>query len=251
MISVPGLVLVHDGRPSSGVRPCAIGRESEPWRQCIARVPGSLPAPEYDQPRSETGGVGVAIGTVGVVGLGTMGAGIAQVCLEAGHAVVACDVEQRFVDAGTGRIEAGLAKRVEKGLMESGTAEAARGRLTATTDLGALSGGRARDRGDRRGARAEARAVRATRRHLRRRHDPRHQHVGAVGVGGRRRLRPSDARGRPALLQPGAADEADRGGADGRRRRRGVRRRAGVRVRARQGGRAVQPTRPASSSTGS
>ena len=81
----------------------------------------------------------MAIGTVGVVGLGTMGAGIAQVCLEAGHAVIACDVEQRFVDAGTGRIEAGLAKRVEKGLMESGAADAARGRLTATTDLGALS----------------------------------------------------------------------------------------------------------------
>jgi 3-hydroxybutyryl-CoA dehydrogenase len=81
----------------------------------------------------------VAIGTVGVVGLGTMGAGIAQVCLEAGHAVVACDVEPRFVDAGTGRIEAGLAKRVEKGLMEAPAADAARRSLTATTDLGALA----------------------------------------------------------------------------------------------------------------
>ena len=58
----------------------------------------------------------MSIGTVGVVGLGTMGAGIAQVCLEAGHVVVARDVEQRFVDAGVAKIEAGLAKRVEKGV---------------------------------------------------------------------------------------------------------------------------------------
>jgi 3-hydroxybutyryl-CoA dehydrogenase len=81
----------------------------------------------------------VAIGTVGVVGLGTMGAGIAQVCLEAGHAVIARDVEQRFVDAGTGRIEAGLAKRVSKQLMTADAADGARGRLTATTDLAALA----------------------------------------------------------------------------------------------------------------
>jgi len=81
----------------------------------------------------------VAIGTVGVVGLGTMGAGIAQVCLEAGHAVIARDVEQRFVDVGTGRIEAGLAKRVEKQLMTADAADGARGRLTATTDLAAFA----------------------------------------------------------------------------------------------------------------
>ena len=82
----------------------------------------------------------MSIGTVGVVGLGTMGAGIAQVCLEAGHVVVARDVEQRFVDAGVAKIESALAKRVEKGVMAAADAEAARGRLTATTDLTALSG---------------------------------------------------------------------------------------------------------------
>jgi len=69
-----------------------------------------------------------------------MGAGIAQVCLEAGHVVVARDVEQRFVDAGVAKIEAGLDKRVEKGLMTGPDAEAARGRLTATTDVDALAG---------------------------------------------------------------------------------------------------------------
>jgi 3-hydroxybutyryl-CoA dehydrogenase len=81
----------------------------------------------------------VAIGTVGVVGLGTMGAGIAQVCLEAGHAVVARDVAPAAVAAGVARIEAGLAKRVEKGILSEDVATAARGRLTATTEIAGLA----------------------------------------------------------------------------------------------------------------
>ena len=85
MISVPGVVLVsRPRRRGSGVRPGAAGRESEPWRQCIARVPGLLPAPRVRSAAKRNGRGRVAIGTVGVVGLGTMGAGIAQVCLEAG-----------------------------------------------------------------------------------------------------------------------------------------------------------------------
>ncbi len=80
----------------------------------------------------------MAIGTVGVVGLGTMGAGIAQVCLEAGHVVVASDAAPEAVAAGVGRIEAGLAKRVAKGLLTDEVATAARARLTATTDSAAL-----------------------------------------------------------------------------------------------------------------
>jgi 3-hydroxybutyryl-CoA dehydrogenase len=77
--------------------------------------------------------------TVGVVGMGTMGSGIVQVCLEAGHAVVARDVEQRFVDGGVQKISAGLAKRVEKGILSSETATEARERLTTTTDLEAVA----------------------------------------------------------------------------------------------------------------
>src|SRR2546425_3107567 len=56
---------------------------------------------------------------IGVIGAGTMGAGIAQACAAAGFQVAMRDVEQRFVDGGFGRIREPLAKRVEKGKMTS------------------------------------------------------------------------------------------------------------------------------------
>ena len=57
-----------------------------------------------------------AITRVGVVGLGTMGAGIAQVLLEGGCEVVGRDVDELALERARARIEAGLARRVEKGL---------------------------------------------------------------------------------------------------------------------------------------
>ena len=81
----------------------------------------------------------MTVETVGVVGLGTMGAGIAQVCLEAGHRVVAVEANAAALERGSGRIEAGLAKRVEKGVLDAAAADAARTRLSAGGELGPLA----------------------------------------------------------------------------------------------------------------
>lgn len=51
---------------------------------------------------------------VGVVGAGTMGAGIAQLALENGHEVVLHDVDEEAIERGRGRIRDGLARRAAK-----------------------------------------------------------------------------------------------------------------------------------------
>jgi 3-hydroxybutyryl-CoA dehydrogenase len=80
------------------------------------------------------------IRTVGVVGLGTMGAGIAQLCLEAGFDTVGHEVEAALGDRARARIDHFLTRKVEKGRLEAGEKEAALARLSLTTDLGDLSG---------------------------------------------------------------------------------------------------------------
>ena len=55
------------------------------------------------------------IKTVGVVGCGLMGSGIAQVCAEAEYNVIVREVNEDLLKKGLGRIESFLAKGVEKG----------------------------------------------------------------------------------------------------------------------------------------
>ena len=52
-----------------------------------------------------------AVDVVGVVGAGVMGAGIAQLALEAGHEVVLSDVDTAAIDRATDRIRDGLGRR--------------------------------------------------------------------------------------------------------------------------------------------
>ncbi|HEY1016418.1 MAG TPA: 3-hydroxybutyryl-CoA dehydrogenase [Herpetosiphonaceae bacterium] len=72
---------------------------------------------------------------VGVLGCGLMGAGIAQVCAEAGFTTVVREVEQGFLDKGLGRIESLLAKDVAKGKKSEDEKAAALSRLSGTTSF--------------------------------------------------------------------------------------------------------------------
>jgi 3-hydroxybutyryl-CoA dehydrogenase len=80
----------------------------------------------------------VEIGRVGVVGLGTMGAGIAQVCLQAGLEVVGREVSPELGEKARERIDHYLSRGVEKGRLTQKEKDAALDRLTLVTELADL-----------------------------------------------------------------------------------------------------------------
>ncbi len=75
------------------------------------------------------------IGTIGVVGAGTMGNGIAQVCATSGYEVIMRDIEPEFVERGFDSIDDSLERFVSKDRLDEEEANAARGRIDGTTDL--------------------------------------------------------------------------------------------------------------------
>jgi 3-hydroxybutyryl-CoA dehydrogenase len=81
----------------------------------------------------------MVIKKVGVVGCGLMGSGIAQVAAEAGYDVVVREVSDGLLEKGLGRIEAFLAKGVEKGKLTPERKAEVLGRLQGTTSLEALA----------------------------------------------------------------------------------------------------------------
>jgi 3-hydroxybutyryl-CoA dehydrogenase len=72
---------------------------------------------------------------VGVVGLGAMGAGIAQVCVEAGVETVGREVTIDLAERARARITRFLSRKVEKGLLEQDARAAAVARLVLTADV--------------------------------------------------------------------------------------------------------------------
>jgi 3-hydroxybutyryl-CoA dehydrogenase len=76
---------------------------------------------------------------VGVVGLGTMGAGIAQVSVQSGFETVGRDVTAELAERGRATIERYLNRGVEKGRMTAEERDAALARLTLTTELADLA----------------------------------------------------------------------------------------------------------------
>ncbi len=81
----------------------------------------------------------MAVERIGVVGLGAMGAGIAQVAIEAGFEVVGREVTPELGEAAAGRIGHFLTRKVEKGQRTQDERDAAVARLTTTSELSKLS----------------------------------------------------------------------------------------------------------------
>jgi len=77
--------------------------------------------------------------TIGVIGAGTMGNGIAHVFAKAGHAVWLADVAQEPLDRGFTTLRRDLAREVEKQKLTADEAERAAGRIRLTTSLDDLA----------------------------------------------------------------------------------------------------------------
>jgi len=81
----------------------------------------------------------MTINTIGVVGAGTMGNGIAQVFAQAGFDVRLVDVAQPMLDRARTAIDRSLAKFVEKGKLTAADRDATLARLTAHAGLDPLA----------------------------------------------------------------------------------------------------------------
>jgi 3-hydroxybutyryl-CoA dehydrogenase len=78
--------------------------------------------------------VAAEIATVGVVGAGTMGSGIAHVFARAGFRVLLCDVEQRLLDRAVGLIRTNLGREAAKGKLPETEIEPILARIMPTVD---------------------------------------------------------------------------------------------------------------------
>ncbi len=75
-----------------------------------------------------------AVRTVGVVGCGTMGSGIAEACARAGHDVVVRVLDEAHLKTGRARIEDSLGRSVSQGRLEAEERDRALERISLTTD---------------------------------------------------------------------------------------------------------------------
>lgn len=78
--------------------------------------------------------------TIGVIGAGTMGNGIAQTAASAGFDVVMCDVKAEFVERGLANISKSLDRFVKKETMTEQQKAEVLGRIRTTTELDGLKG---------------------------------------------------------------------------------------------------------------
>ncbi len=82
----------------------------------------------------------MSIQTIGVIGAGQMGSGIAHVCAVSGLNVILNDVTAERLTAGVEGIKANLARQVAKGKITEELVTAALARITTTTELAGFAG---------------------------------------------------------------------------------------------------------------
>ena len=75
---------------------------------------------------------------VGVIGAGTMGNGIAQVCATAGLQVTMVDVADAALQRGLAAMGSSLERQVKKGTLSDADRQAALGRVSTSTSYDAL-----------------------------------------------------------------------------------------------------------------
>jgi 3-hydroxybutyryl-CoA dehydrogenase len=79
------------------------------------------------------------VATVGVIGGGIMGTGIAEVSARAGCDVVICEVSEAYAESALGRVRKSLARAEKTGKLATADREAAEGRVRAVTDIADLA----------------------------------------------------------------------------------------------------------------
>ena len=77
----------------------------------------------------------MAIKTIGVLGAGQMGSGIAQIAASKGYKVILRDIKQEFCDGALTKMRAGLEKRVAAGKTTQEAVEATMANISTTVDL--------------------------------------------------------------------------------------------------------------------
>jgi 3-hydroxybutyryl-CoA dehydrogenase len=81
----------------------------------------------------------MSIRTVGVIGAGTMGGGIAQVCAAAGLSVIVVDVSPQAVQKGFDAIARNLDRQLAKGQLDEAAKAGILGRIRGTANYGDLA----------------------------------------------------------------------------------------------------------------
>ena len=80
------------------------------------------------------------IQSVGVIGAGTMGSGIAHVFAKSGFSVTLCDVEQRYLDRALASIRSNLGREAAKGKLPESEIEPTLARISSATTMNSLDG---------------------------------------------------------------------------------------------------------------